>query len=262
MAPRDVEPRYRQIAAELRRRIEAGVLPAGSLLPSEVTMQEEFGVARGTIREAINLLRAEGLVTTEPGRGTLVRLALPMRRLGSERYQREIEQVAGGVAPATSFTADHRIDWSAYTMEKEFREVPASSATAELFEVEPGTMILERHFLFKAHGVPQQMSTSCLLLDTVAGTPVADPDNEPWPGGNTAQLYTLGIQITKVRERVRSRMPMADEAEKLRIPAYVPVLAVTRRTYADERVVEVATDIILPADRTELEYEIDLYWPE
>ena len=38
-------------------------------------------------------------------------------------------------------------------------------------------------------------------------TPVADPANEPWPGGNLAQLATLGIFIIRVEESVQARMP-------------------------------------------------------
>jgi GntR family transcriptional regulator len=136
--------------------------------------------------------------------------------------------------------------------------VPASSAIADLFGIEPGTMLLERRFLFRALGVPQQTSVSYYPLDMVAGTPVADPDNEPWPGGNIAQLATLGVRVTAVKERVRARMPMQDEIEALNIPSGVPVLTITRRMFAGERVVEAAVDIVLPADRTELEYTIEL----
>jgi len=128
----------------------------------------------------------------------------------------------------------------------------------QLFGVEPGTMLLERRFLFRAMGVPQQMSVSCYLLDVVAGTPVADPANEPWPGGNIAQLRTIGVQVTAVEETVRARMPMRDETEQLNIAGGVPVLTITRRMLAGDQVVEVAQDIVLPADRTELEYRTDL----
>lgn len=113
---------------------------------------------------------------------------------------------------------------------------------AELFGVEPGTMLLERRFVFRAHGVPQQMSTSSYLLAMVAGTPVADPDNEPWPGGNIAQLDTLGVHVTAVTERVRARMPVPEEITVLRIASGVPVLTITRRMLAGPRVVEVADE--------------------
>ncbi|MDW5328647.1 UTRA domain-containing protein [Plantactinospora sp. KLBMP9567] len=193
---------------------------------------------------------------TAPTR-TYARPVLPVRRLGSDRYRRELEQVRSGEL-GTSFTADQQIGWSDYRLDREFREVPADRATAELFDVAPGTMLLERRFVFRSQGVPQQMSTSCLLLDMVVDTPVADPDREPWPGGNTAQLHSLGITITGVRERVRSRMPVREETEALRIPGGVPVVTITRQTYAGEQVVEVATDIVIPADRVELDYWIDL----
>jgi GntR family transcriptional regulator len=251
-------PRFRLVADELRRRILAGAIPPGSLLPSETALIAEFGVSRGTIREALGLLRAEGLTVTEHGRGTYARPVMPVRRLASDRYRRDRDQITGTEPLGTSFTHDQGIAWADYQLDKEFREVPASSALAELLEVEPGTMLLERRFLFRSMGVPQQTSTSYYPLTLVAGTPVADPGNEPWPGGNIAQLHTLGIEVTSVRERVRARMPMPDEVETLNIPGGVPVLTITRRMYAGERVVEAAVDIVLPADRTELEYRIDL----
>ncbi|WP_203994094.1 GntR family transcriptional regulator [Micromonospora lutea] len=255
-APHPEPRRYRLVADELRRRIMAGAIPPGSLLPSESTLMAEFSVARGTVREALALLRAEGLVVTEMGRGTYARPVMPVRRLGSDRYRKELDQVRSGEL-GTSFTADQRIGWSAYTLDKKFREVPATDATAELFGVQPGTSLLERRFVFRAHGVPQQMSTSYLLLEMVAGTPVADPANEPWPGGNTSQLHSLGYTITSVREQVRARMPVADETEALKIPGGVPVVVITRQTYVGDRVVEVA-DITIPADRVSLDYRIDL----
>ena len=247
-------PRYQQVADELRRRIHAGALPSGAPLPSESSLMAEFSASRGTVRQAVALLRSEGLVITEKGRGTYVRPVLPKRRLGADRYRYE----ATPGTPGTSFTQDQQIEWSAYQLDRDFDEVPADVETAELFGIPPRTMLLRRRFLFRAHGVPQQLSASSYVLDAVQGTPVADPANEPWPGGNIAQLRTLGITVTGIRELVRSRMPTADEAGRLRIPAGVPVVTITRQTYAGDRVVEVARDIVIPADRVELDYWIDL----
>src|SRR3989440_9713645 len=92
-------PQYAQVAAELRGRILAGAIPPGALLPSEAALIAEFGVSRGTIREAMALLRAEGLVVTEHGRGTHARPVLPVRRLGFDRYRREAGQAGGDQPP-------------------------------------------------------------------------------------------------------------------------------------------------------------------
>lgn len=63
---------YRQVATILRERIESGTYPAGSQLPTEASMVEEFGVARDTVRRAIALLAEDSLVVTSHGRGSYV----------------------------------------------------------------------------------------------------------------------------------------------------------------------------------------------
>lgn len=65
-------PRYRQIAEILRRRIERGELIPNRPIPSEVQLEQEFGVARATARKAVALLRERGLITTVPGLGSYV----------------------------------------------------------------------------------------------------------------------------------------------------------------------------------------------
>lgn len=63
---------YRQLYMILKERIESGEIPAGKRLPSEFRIEEEFGVSRNTIRKAVDLLRADGLVATVPGIGIQV----------------------------------------------------------------------------------------------------------------------------------------------------------------------------------------------
>jgi DNA-binding GntR family transcriptional regulator len=63
---------YRLIADQLRNRILNQQLPAGECLPPEARLRAEFGVTQATLRKALDLLRAEGLVIREPGVGTRV----------------------------------------------------------------------------------------------------------------------------------------------------------------------------------------------
>ncbi|MFC7529121.1 GntR family transcriptional regulator [Actinoplanes sp. GCM10030250] len=65
-------PVYVQVADLIAARIAAGELPPNRPIPSETAMQQEFGIARGTARKAVDLLRERGLVATVPGRGTFV----------------------------------------------------------------------------------------------------------------------------------------------------------------------------------------------
>lgn len=63
---------YRLVADHLTARIQAGDLPHGSRLPAERVLASEYGVAVGTIRQAVLELRERGLVVTVPVKGTYV----------------------------------------------------------------------------------------------------------------------------------------------------------------------------------------------
>lgn len=247
--PHRKQPRYREIADQLRHRIQAGAIPPGALLPAESALTAEFHVSRGTVRQAIDALRAEALVITEHGRGTYARPQLPIRRLGPDRYR--LPARPGAETAATTDYSPDRAN-NAVQVDADYREVPATAELAELFQTEAGTMLLERRLLVREHGIPQELTTSYYPLHLVAGTPVADPNHEPWPGGHLAQLAYLGIIVTGVREIIRARMPTTSEAQALQLPAGIPILTITRRTYAQDRIVEVARDVALPGDRAEV----------
>src|SRR5262249_35940651 len=65
-------PLYIQVAAGLRRRIEGGIWAAGQKISTLEELQTEFGVARVTVRQAVELLEKDGLVRRQQGRGTFV----------------------------------------------------------------------------------------------------------------------------------------------------------------------------------------------
>lgn len=64
-------PKWVQIADVLRERIASGEYPPRHMV-SELRLEQEFGVARVTIRKVTRALRAEGLITTHPGMGSFV----------------------------------------------------------------------------------------------------------------------------------------------------------------------------------------------
>ena len=66
------EAPYQVIAAELRRRIEAGELLPGDRVPSTRALVRDFGVAMATATKALQVLQADQLVHAAPGVGTVV----------------------------------------------------------------------------------------------------------------------------------------------------------------------------------------------
>jgi GntR family transcriptional regulator len=68
----DPLPLYAQLAEVLRGQIERGELVPRQPLPSESYLQGEHGVSRGTVRKAMEMLRAQGIIVTVPQRGSYV----------------------------------------------------------------------------------------------------------------------------------------------------------------------------------------------
>src|SRR6185312_5649215 len=79
---------FRQIADQLRSAVRNGRLNEGDRLPSEAQLMDHYRVARMTIRNALQLLEAEGLTRAEHGRGVYVRRKPPVRRIASDRFAR------------------------------------------------------------------------------------------------------------------------------------------------------------------------------
>lgn len=63
-----VEKGFETLAALLREQILRGDIPAGDILPNERDLVSQFGLSRGSVREALRVLEAQGLVSTRLGR--------------------------------------------------------------------------------------------------------------------------------------------------------------------------------------------------
>src|SRR5437870_9325921 len=84
--PTSDRPIYKQIADQLRSAIQSGEYPPGEALPSEAALSGTFAVTRMTVRQALDVLKAEGLVRSEHGRGVFVRERPQVRSLRRSRF--------------------------------------------------------------------------------------------------------------------------------------------------------------------------------
>ncbi|MGW4020368.1 GntR family transcriptional regulator [Streptomyces sp. NPDC005009] len=102
-----------EIADILRERIRSGELRTGDRLPTQAELAEEFGVERGTVRQALHTLREDGLLTNQ-GKGSPPRIAEPASAL--EEPQPTMVGLAPRLTDAFS-TAHVRIDAVCLTAE-------------------------------------------------------------------------------------------------------------------------------------------------
>src|SRR6266487_710917 len=98
-------PKYAQVIDELRRRIESGEYPPGSLLPSEHQLSDEFQIARPTVVRALRVLRQDGWIETQQGKGSFVRgrpalAGLESPRTGEQALNRDESREPGEVIEA------------------------------------------------------------------------------------------------------------------------------------------------------------------
>ena len=72
-APPRFQPLYQQIREAILHALQAGEWPPGGLIPSETELAQRFGVSQGTVRKAVEVLTAEGLLVRRQGKGTRAR---------------------------------------------------------------------------------------------------------------------------------------------------------------------------------------------
>jgi GntR family transcriptional repressor for pyruvate dehydrogenase complex len=103
-APIRVERAYRKVAAALLERITDRSLNAGERLPAEMELARQFGVHRGTVREALRELESNGVIARERG-SKLMMVTRPAR-----------DAVAAGVSRAlTLHDVSYQDVWEALT---------------------------------------------------------------------------------------------------------------------------------------------------
>lgn len=100
-------PLYVRLARTLKEEIVNGSFPVGSLLPTEEELCKRFSVSRYTVREALRLLRDDGLVSSRQGAGTLV---IPPRSSDSDIHQ------VMSINDLLAFASDARFEIAAITM--------------------------------------------------------------------------------------------------------------------------------------------------
>lgn len=141
----DALPLYVQIADELRRNIEEAVYQVGDQLPTEAELSARFGVNRHTLRRAVEILRHEGLVRVDRGRGTFV-AATPLSFSIGKRVRYNEFLKAQGLKPRMQTLR--------------VAEVPADRSTAKRLDLNLGEEVILFERLSFASEHPMSISSS------------------------------------------------------------------------------------------------------
>jgi GntR family transcriptional regulator len=244
---------YRQLADLLREAIANGEYPPGSTLPSEPVLAERYGLSRPTINRAISILRNEGVVRVERGRGTIVREIPVIHRRATSRYQQAEREQSGGRG---AFDAEIRALGMTPRSDVEVSRVIPPKAVAQalnLAEGQPNTVERKRHMY--VNDVPVQLATSYIPVEIAQGTALEQQDSGP--GGIISRFADLGLAQTRITEDVTVRRATDEEQTFLRLEDDEPVIEIFHTGWtAGNRPVEVAVHSV-PAYLWTLNYD----WP-
>lgn len=220
-----------QVREYVRSLVNGGA--PGSPTPSERELVHRFGVARMTVRQAMDALVVEGLLERIPGRGTFV--ARP-RRAPSQVLGFSEEMARRGLR-AESHTLLARVEH-------------AGPGVARALGVAEGADVVHWRRLRRADGSP-----ICIEDVYVEEAIVPGLLDTALPTSFYAELTARNLRPTWVEDAVSADAASGEEAEALDLTDGAPVLRRQRRALADDRIVEVCRSVYR-ADRYTLRLQL------
>ena len=225
-------PLYQHIKNHIQSRIASGAWAAGSPVPSESELIQQFGVARMTVNRALRELADQGMVTRTKGSGTVV---AQLHKISSRLELRDIHDE---IVERGHIHTSHVLSIGA---------VRANVALAEHLGITRNERVFHSVLVHCENGVPIQYE------DRYAN-PALVPDYLSIDFTQTTPTHYLLQQapITAASYSLTACLPSAAEAFALHISADSPCLNVLRRTHSGEQWASVGR-LLYPASRYSFE---------
>jgi GntR family transcriptional regulator len=206
-------PRYYQLKEILEKRILTGEFQPDNQFPTDEHLCDEYGLSRGTVRRAIDMLVEEGRLRREQGRGTFVTVPLltPIFfRLSS--FDEEMRQ--RGRTPSTKLL--------------QLKVVPASEPVAADLELGVGQEVIEIIRLRLADCLPMALETRYLAYQICPGILHEDLEKQSI---HNLLIDKYNIPLIRARHMIEAHVLTAREAEVLQARRGSAGFFVSRVTY-------------------------------
>lgn len=214
---------YTQIADDLRAQIAAGTLRPGDDVPTEAELAEKWHTSRGPIRNALSLLRGEGLLETSRGRPARV-------------VARKANQAVDVSVPFTRWARELGVTPGAQTQELSLRRAGDMAAALGVSAEDTIVSVVRLRLL---DGRPTMLER--LTYTEVAGRRLFDVDLDQV--SITEYLTSVGHPIVTLQHVIDAVAADDQDAALLRVPRGTPILRLTRTSRdAEGRVFEASED--------------------
>lgn len=199
-------PLYIQIANELRQNIAESVYRLGDQLPTEAELSLRFGVNRHTIRRAVEVLRTEGALRIDRGRGTFVAAAPISYPIGKRvRYNEALK--------AQGLKVSHTL--------LGVMEILASQSIAKRLETDIGSSVVVLERLSCADDHPISVASSYFVSDRFPRLAEHSPH---YHSISKLLQQEYGCDHIRRSTRISARTVQAKDARLLELPLNAPIL--------------------------------------
>lgn len=228
-------PLWAQVSSDLRRRINSGEFTDS--FPGEFELTEQYGVSRHTVREALRVLRAEGILRSERGRGTSVQ-------------HRGYSQNLGALYSLFQTIADEGVGQASQVLRL---AITTNPTVAQELGVDPRTELIVLERIRFANGEPLAHDTSWLLASETSEILNSDFTVNSLYGELNKQC---GIEMNGGKEKIVAQQAPRHIADALEIPERSAVFAIERLGASDNRAIE-WRETFIRGDRFTLEVDFN-----
>jgi GntR family transcriptional regulator len=248
------EPMYRQIADDLRHRIESGELEPGAQIPTEIDLREQYEASRNTVRDAIKWLINRGLVETRPGQGTFV----------VEKINPFVTTLTGNPELGGGDENVYIAEVAASHRESEISQPrvevqKADRVVARNLRIPEGTQVVSRHQQRFIDGLPWSLQTSFYAMSLVTHGALRLLEATSIEGGAVAYLAkACEIHQAGYRDTIAVRPPDETEARFFKLPSdgRVSVFEIFRVAFTQTGDRFRLTITVYPSDRNRLRVDV------
>ncbi|GLW95443.1 GntR family transcriptional regulator [Actinokineospora globicatena] len=250
-------PKYRELADELQDAIKSeatllGVkLVDGAKLPTEPELAEHFQSSRGTVRQALAGLAAEGLIETRGRAGTFVR-RLPLLEYNVDSEHPNRRDRAGSVTDSWSSVV--KASGREPSQDFKFRIEPATSGVAARLDVGENSLVVVRESVRYVNDLPWSIQTTFYPYELAKACGLDEPVNIA--EGTVRRMANRGYVEDKIVHEIGSRPATAAERAQFDLAPGVSVLIYRRQAYAKAETTRLTIEI-LPADRNVITHITD-----
>jgi GntR family transcriptional regulator len=250
-----LDPMYRRIAEDLRRKIESGELDHGTQLPTELELRDQYQASRNTVRDAVKWLTTRGLVQTRPGQGTFV-----VEKIDPfiTTLTAKLETGLGGedTAYASEVAARHRRP-TVSTPRIEIQQ--ATGVVASELQLDDGSTVVSRQQKRYIDDTPWSLQITFYPMTLVEQGAVRLIQAEDMPAGTVRYLEeVLGIKQVGCHDKITVRAPDANETSFFKLPddGRVAVFEIFQTGFDEQGRPIRLTVSVYPTDRNQFAVDI------